>query len=542
MIYPNKFRGMELMDRYLQGVCCAGLALSLMFLFVSVYHLFAREKFTKTPAALMQSVQLAAIKIKQEHASLGESDRCDEFAQGSIPPLSDEPYQTGIWCPPLWTYRLRSSPHLYPVQTLWASSGHGAFSVISRENHPRHGDGDHASVRKTNTEGCRWVVVTGIIEHHKQIQAYEDAFRGTKYHNPAIDYPDYQSFQVERAEVLGNCTEGKLHWEEQPVQAMYDVKHKWPRVGEDIVDAKYFPPSRDRFGFVFPLGPLENDVWRAEVGHPRITRYESALQNKDLLRPVPIANGDEIDFGNPVKTIPLPRQRNGSFPRHVAAPLASSEKPDILFMRYVDYDVQPGKQYSYRIKLILHNPNYQVPKKFLEEADFDQIQNLEAAWSEPSPAVAVPVETTVELLAVNSARRCAVVRLKHFDLQTGGYQTNDFTVERGQVMNFYRQEYYPPADPSAPKESDISLTGPSPRVTVAPQRVDYVTDMVLMDCREGHRLPGRNRVALAEPSSILLLDSEGNLLVVKEKESALRAQFKQPDNKVASAPKRKPAD
>ena len=281
---------------------------------------------------------------------------------------------------------------------------------------------------------------------------------------------------------------------------------------------------------MFPLGPLKNDEWSDNAGHLRITRYETDLRKaaqSSLIHPV--AEGED-SFDKAADAIPLPQRRL----RDLSAGQTST-KPDILFMRYIDYDVQPGKKYRYRIKLILQNPNYNVPEKYLQFADFNKSRSLQTPWSEPSSVVSVAPATKIELKAVNSTRGYALVKLMHFNLQTGDYQTGDFKVERGQKMNFYDQDYYSPVDSSTPIENDLSLLLPSYRKPAAPELVDYVTNTVLLDYHEGNRLPGRRHPT--EPSSILVMDGEGNLIAIKEDEHPMRTRPISPVKQIAGVSK-----
>jgi hypothetical protein len=336
--------------------------------------------------------------------------------------------------------------------------------------------------------------VTGIIEDRRQIEAFETAFQGSQYRQPEIDRPVYQSFEVERAEISYNTDEEKLRWEPRPVRPMYELKNRWSRTVDDPVNSKYYPPLRNGMELVFPLGPLVNDSWRENAGHPRIAQYETDLQEK------------------------------------------TDAKPDILLVRYIDYDVEPGKKYRYRMKLTVQNPNWKVPEKYLQASSLSESRYLQTAWSQPTPVVSVQPDTRIELTAVDARRGFALVKLIHFDLPSGRNQTREFKVERGETMNYYNQEYYPPTDSAAPNESDMSLLFPSVRTPPPPQQVDYVTDMTLIDFQVAAPLPGR-RVSNGL-SSILLRDQDGNFTVLEEEVKRPSIQPKMPSRQLAAAPGR----
>ncbi|KKK72685.1 hypothetical protein LCGC14_2901410, partial [marine sediment metagenome] len=76
----------------------------------------------------------------------------------------------------------------------------------------------------------------------------------------------------------------------------------------------------------------------------------------------------------------------------------------------------------------------------------------------------------------------------------------------GKVLNF-------PATSSAvrsPRRDEDDLENDDPRREKASEKVDYVTDSVILDMWGGERLPGRSR--LTGPGEILVLDSDGYLV------------------------------
>ncbi len=66
---------------------------------------------------------------------------------------------------------------------------------------------------------------------------------------------------------------------------------------------------------------------------------------------------------------------------------------NVRLFRYVDYTVEPGKQYVYRVKVQLHNPNYQYDPPFnVENPDDRKVKYLESAWSNVTPPVTIPLD------------------------------------------------------------------------------------------------------------------------------------------------------
>jgi hypothetical protein len=508
MIYPNKFRNLDRLDRWLRAGCYTALALAVLFLFRCVYDSILHERFSKTPADLTRSVELTEAIFGNRQAFDTADDSDQMLTASHSVPLSPEPYATDHICTPLRTSRLRSQPEVYPVQSLQGSSGFDAFSAKSSDR---------------KQQGCRWIVVTGIVEFRQQELAFAEALRGAAYRNAVLDSPVYETFFAERAEIAAGGDDHELHWQPRPVQAMYDVRNNWPQFGADPVAAKFCPPTCGGIALVFPVGPRLNGVWGDEVGNPRLAIYETEMKKIRSLPPVSTPPDDHDSFGNGHTGNPTPRPVNDS--------VSASIAPDVRLVRFFDYDVQPGAKYRYRVKLVLRNPNYRVAAKFLKEEALGSDSVLATSWSEPTVSIAVPPATTVAVVAASAARGWAEVKVTHFDLETGDYQAGEFSVERGQTLNFYGQEFYPPANSLRTTDANPLLPPPVRQKPPAPELVDYVTDLLLVDCWQGCRLPGRRQAA--PPAAILVMDADGTLRAVEEDLHPASARSKAPVNQIA---------
>ncbi|WP_166819790.1 hypothetical protein [Thalassoroseus pseudoceratinae] len=64
--------------------------------------------------------------------------------------------------------------------------------------------------------------------------------------------------------------------------------------------------------------------------------------------------------------------------------------PELILFRFFDFDVEPGAAYRYRVRIIVTNPNYQLPLEQIARPEVAQETTRETDWSEPSPAAIVP--------------------------------------------------------------------------------------------------------------------------------------------------------
>ncbi len=116
----------------------------------------------------------------------------------------------------------------------------------------------------------------------------------------------------------------------------------------------------------------------------------------DVLRAVDYSSQDVVPAkqSDPVITMLLPKRRGEDWPHEVIThPNLDQDKKTHLLFRFLDFSVQPGHVYRYRVKLIVKNPNFQKESAgpFLMRG-----ATREASWSQPSPAVSVNKVTKKE--------------------------------------------------------------------------------------------------------------------------------------------------
>jgi hypothetical protein len=82
---------------------------------------------------------------------------------------------------------------------------------------------------------------------------------------------------------------------------------------------------------------------------------------------------------------------------------------DFKLLRFFDFTVEPGKKYKYRVKLVIADPNANVPSNMLAPAVLDRLAKAKDAkgnrrdfrvveeWSDPSPTVGIPMAGNVRL-------------------------------------------------------------------------------------------------------------------------------------------------
>lgn len=217
--------------------------------------------------------------------------------------------------------------------------------------------------------------------------------------------------------------------------------------------------------------------------------------------------------------------------RSMAQKTTLSRGVDYWLLRFMDFTVEPGKKYKYRVKLILRDPNFGVDKNFLAPAVLDRKQSIARYvddWSEPSPTVGIPLAGSVRLAEAKPKSEklyndepSVNLLVESFELDSQGApiqaakELKDF--RRGFVANTVQDARYLEADG---------------RSTNLMKSFKFFTGITLLDVRGGDRL-ARDVNA---PARALLMGPAGDLYVRNELDDKpmveyYRLLFAEPDKR-----------
>lgn len=428
-----------------------------------------RPKMELTPEELSRRVAVAERHLARTVPRPIAITRYLEKAEALDRPVSAELYALAGPLLPVREIRRRGEPQVFAVAELFARAGRGAVRVGQELLAATNG--------QRPLQGLRWVMLTGVIRHQVQIEAFREALDAARGYDPVRDRPAYLTFQVQRAEIDRRRPFAEPAWRRHPVYAMHGLYRYWSPAAAEIVPSRFIPKS-GTVEFVFSLPPIVGHVWGPEVVHPWIL---------DASRQIAFQGFD-----------------------------SSSVEPEHLLVRYLDYRVDPGRQYRYRLRLVLANPNYRVPGERLQQSRWAEEPLLASPWSTPSSPVATPPDTEAVAVAANRRRGEATVRLRRFEMATGQVTAEEFNARPGQLLDYPDHPVSPDRDRVAPVPVELlgEMLAPSTRERPAARRVDFLTGLMLLAIQGGERLPGRAR--LASPVRLLLLDGQGNLVVREE--------------------------
>jgi hypothetical protein len=545
-------------------------AVGLMFLYFaySAVMLEVNENYKKEPKNLTDAITAAQNTI---HA--GPRGKTPA-AETPIPPYAERietfklaldpnryPFDKDLIIAPIGQPHLRGTPEIVAIKDLRAAPGRGA--LVSN-------DGNNGTV------GQRWVVVTGLVPYERELAEYKSKFQdaGTQTNH---DAPEYAGFLVQRGEVVPGAAAGPS-WEASMTfctPATFGPQfQKWSGVGPEVVDHAHTLPE-----LTSPLPRLATAEWGDEVAFPPEIKVLPP-EERSLAQGQQQPGQDSMQGGNfpagqrpdrfvgqpgPSRGQPGPGRtgQRGPSPAPGGQPAADigpdeliggtppGPKPDVAvtkpvdvpkyyLLRYFDFDVEPGKQYVYRVFLILKNPNLGVAgsdlmeekestQRFLglktENAKRDPSGKLvglriekDNYWSAACQAAKVPGD--LRLLAgateppkvPSPTETTGDVRILHWDKESGESTNGVFPEQfRGTVL-----------------DGDVPMKVPG----VQGRKSTHISSgCLLADLAGGDVLSARDKDKLHSPGMMLVLDENGNLVILDEvgETKEWTAETKEPD-------------
>ena len=535
-----------------------------------VWNAFTCERYTGQPEEIERIVTQAKQNIENAPSEVDREiidyrKKIEEISD----PIAAAPYKLPTtWEPSVFPpLRKRGQPVLFPVENLVAIPGHGRLSEAGVGGGMGGGMGGGPGLMQNNDPaGKRWIVVTGLVNWEKYIKSYQECFEDVAFKQPQMDYPTFLTYRVERAEITDeNQDPSTLQWE-KPYRGnitQYTSNYSRSGVGQNEMTKTTFINR----ALVFPLPSRADRDWGEEVYHePEIpmldpneinrmgmhgvgmpaAEVEAApgpkgdVENEDV--DVPMGMGRVGAGGMPMGGMPGEGMMMGGMPGMArggmvgggmqgmgANGMVQEETSPYILFRFFDFNVEPGKRYRYRVRLYLTNPNYGVAERYLvpELAALSQSkeewkQYIDTEWSEPSQVVNMSLDDSVLVAGVSKSTRAdsepsGTITAVHWDYEKGTEVFDEFSVDRGSVANFYDQKMPQMAAAAAgmggPGMGGPGMGAPGAQAGRQPtEKVDYVTEMLVLDLKGGERLPGRNK-DLTEPATMLLFSPNGNLMV-----------------------------
>lgn len=474
-------------------------------------------------------------------------------------------YQLKVtWLPSLFQERYkRGKVDVYSVRDLRATASVGAISInptaaaeIAEVTGDRPANSGAAATSATPQEGRQWAVVTGLIPIQDQYTQFVSAFSLSVHPDPMRDMPAYFMYEIERAEVLPGQSEANFQWKKIDfVQKLSTDMKIWAGTGVDPVDPTFIAPiPANAIPMAFPLPPATR-IFGEEVAHPPVipmlseTQLQRMREQQDrdnkLRRDSLIFNESDILRGDPFGGGSAVNDEMRRRERQIQGDDDDEETglvnvTDYLF-RFIDFQVEMGKTYRYRVRLYLANPNHKLAEPYVDDIELTKERFLRTEYSTPSNAVTVPLSSRILVSDVNSPKTgepSASIVAVYFDMVDGSEWTVDRErVFRGSTINMKTEVTATspgiPAGPGGPgmgmsippaagRQSPPRNPAPTGRPIAAPtgekKSIEVISDVCIIDMQGGVALRnvGSGRVPqLRSPAKLLVLEPSGSLVIRK---------------------------
>ncbi len=408
----------------------------------------------------------------------------------------------------------RTQPPVLSVTSLQVSSGVGFCPDIRNESSVSPRSGQNAGKTQLKlTPGVRWVVVTALIPNLEQEKRFFETFRNSDVKYPDSDRPSYYSFYIEREEITSSGSQG---WKPLDVKESVLINRRYSASsGNEVVEQEFLTTQPTPItastkkpeqagslpvpvAMAMPLMNLSKHQWGADCAHlpeiPIITvvsRNEEPMED-ELDAPVAPAEGMERDKPQAIPTYKL--------------------------FRFFDTKVEGGKQYRYRIKLVLKNPNYNVKSEYVESEAITVSPFIEGDWSQPSPVAEVPLDTRLYCIGARTERPSQTapklddyagplgqLLILKFDEVKGLEISKSLNKENalpGMVLNFYNTEFNNQSEDSFREQPGVA---------------NFVTNDVVLDFSSKTKQTGALFKGLPmPPARALLMSQDGKVFVLSE--------------------------
>lgn len=397
-----------------------------------------------------------------------------------------------------------------------------------------------------------------------QYKVYKEALENARGYNPSNDFPYYLGYVVQRAEVREGKTgewaavrvtdgQGKAIGNAYKAGLIDRLTEEWVQGAEPYVDPAYEDPA-----LTMPLPPLVGEPWPTSVVHSDVplaieTELAEMEAERELDEPEEEIDSDGFSFNSPSRRNRGPAGRGFSEGRggssrafrgatpsrggrsggsrfssggRSGGPSRSSgfgrsrrgeSEPETphLMVRFFDFTVVPGKQYRYRVQLVLQDVNAPeaVDKNYLDREAAARVSKAGyrpfrlTEWSKPGSIISIPMAGDVRIAGVKLPSKGQVnsegsvkFLVRSYSVDDDGRATRsgiERTVPIGAVMNM---------------TEDAEVVTPDQRWIVKVDDFEFRTGITLLDFRGGDDIT-REYTA---PIRALLMDPSGRLFIRHE--------------------------
>ncbi len=397
---------------------------------------------------------------------------------------------------------------------------------------PMPGYGESTMAAATNNaQGYRFAAVRAVFPMKEQLAAIRTAMR-LESPEQALEFVRFQDFELERQTAVAGPNPWAGKWEKIDIETALRVLSK-AQFDYDVVDQRY----RDAV-FTMPLPLRVTSDWKRLASHPQIKRLltdeEAARQEAKNRAAIEVAErmkkmqgqppggfgGIQHDISSYQRQIQSgdanmmqmydqasnqyqqeltggpgmtpPGMQPGMMPPGMANmggrnPLV--QIPDLLLFRYLDFDVDPGNAYRYRVRLVFKNPLFQRDTSELKQPESAAGEFRYSEWSDPTTPIAIEDDMQVFLAKVNPNPSNITAEFDAFQwmTETGSLvkaqfnNANKKSIGRGeQIAAFVTEETSGKNIGAKIGGIEADVLKPA-QMTYGKEKIEYVTPNIVID-------------------------------------------------------------
>ncbi len=287
---------------------------------------------------------------------------------------------------------------------------------------------------KKNIRVAAGVATTMIVDLQKQRGIIRDALHLAGNFQEVQQHIQFIDLLVERRQRQNGPAPWSAEWEPVSSEDLGEILKESLGIDRDIVS-----PAVTRNTITMPLPRRAAGEWQTEeASHPRVEDFELSAQEKDLIdkwnematkrmeeeqadQPTVVEqkgfsqfvqsatdmssvslmygggsgneDGDE-DYEDDYNSLGTQMGEGMSLTaeqRTLLDATRATAENRLLLVRFMDFTVERGHAYQYRVRLEMKNPNYDHPLDELEDPALGVEPTLFSGWSVPTPAVFVPL-------------------------------------------------------------------------------------------------------------------------------------------------------
>ncbi|MCA8986424.1 MAG: hypothetical protein KDA78_02200 [Planctomycetaceae bacterium] len=346
----------------------------------------------------------------------------------------------------------------------------------------------------SNVKGVpvRYISVRGVFDLRKQVLNYSRALSISE--TEAERLVEFLDFKLERQSAPS--TNGPWgEWEPVDITVATDYLQQTVDFDTDVVSAGV----RDRV-ITMPLPARLIGVWRNKANHPAVKNFELSPEeieaeqalNRKILEDLRAKNQTikqraapggfaslQLDVTSMQQSYfeentdmnridrSFSKDEFEGTPAEVRKKLIEKIKAQVsaagnlVLFRYIDFDIEAGKAYRYRVQLVLRNPNFDAPIDQLVDPAIALDEILETPMSDPSDVATVSSDYEYFVKRVNPPRGISgeIADLEIFQWYDSGTMVRgNLSIEPGEYIAGTDKTYVlRPADLKYEEEPDVQF-------------------------------------------------------------------------------------